>query len=68
MADSVSKYCVRHRIDNDDAAVFTVLLSNTAVEKIQMHTTQQLVKNGHHAIATIDKRWLATDTVAMWHL
>jgi hypothetical protein len=53
MADSVSKYCVRHGIDNDDAAVFTVLFSNTAVEKIRLHTTQQLVKNGHHAVTTI---------------
>ena len=53
MADRVSKYCVRHGIDIHDAAVFTVLLSNTAVEKIRMHTTQQLVKNGHHAVATI---------------
>ena len=53
MANSVSKYCLRHGIDNTDAAVFTVLFSNTAVEKIRMHTTEQLVKKGHHAVTTI---------------
>jgi len=42
MVDSVSKYCLHHGIDNSDAAVFTVLVSNTAVEKIW--TTEQLVK------------------------
>ena len=38
MGDSLSEYCVRHGIDNHDAAVFTVLLSNTAVETQKLHT------------------------------
>ena len=53
MADSISNYCLCHEIDNDNGAVFTVLFSNTAVEKIRMHTTEQLVKNGSHAVTSI---------------
>eukprot|EP00956_Cyclotella_meneghiniana_P023507 scaffold45852_cov83-Cyclotella_meneghiniana.AAC.1 len=53
MADRVSTHCLRYGIDNEDAAVFTALFSNTAVEKIRLHTTEQLIKRGHDAIPTI---------------
>ena len=52
IADSISSHCTRFGLDNDDPSVFTSLLSTSAVEKIRLHTTEQLVKDGKHPINT----------------
>jgi hypothetical protein len=62
MADSVSAHCLRYGIENDDASVLTTLLSTAAAEKIRLYTSEQLVKDGKHPLASISEVYLFVGT------